>query len=208
MSQDLFENFSTQELLITDIQFLGLKKKAWEFSRGARTIRNYLYDNDVVAITDSYEYVMSNDNREILQVIRIVRWFDIEGNEQLMKDISPEYNIKGLQSLNREIRQGRIDYLESAGIQLADLAPYMPSPYAESFVKASNAVPVITKYYQNEMDAYVAHGTLDFERLLLEESNPIIMDLLETLVRPPDAIFPTGLDMKQSVIHQLKGVLE
>ena len=208
MSENLFDNYSIQELLIIDIQFLGLKKKAWEFSRGARTMRTYLYDDDTVGITDSYDYIMSEDNREILEVIRVVRWFDSEGNEKLSKDISPEYNIKGLQSLNREIRQGRIDYLESAGVQLSELAPFVPSPYAESFVKASNAVPVITKYYQNEIDKYVAHGTLDFERLLLEESNPIIVDLLATLVRPPDEVFPSGLDMKQSITHQLKGSLE
>lgn len=205
---DIFEKFSESELLVTDIQFLGLKKKAWEFSRGARTFRDYLYPDDTVAVKDSYEYVMSSDNREIVQIIRRIQWFDSEGNMKLEKDISPELNIKNLKEINREIRQGRIDYLEAAGYQLAELAPLMPEPYATSFVKASNAVPVIMKFYDKEVAEYIQSGTLNFEKLLLEESNPIIVDLLETLVRPPDALFPTGLNMKQSAIHQLKGALE
>lgn len=205
---DLFEDYSKEELLTTDIQLLGLKKKAWEFSRGARTFRDYLYPDDTVAVKDSYDYIMSADNREIVEIIRKIQWFDSTGTMRLEKDISPELNIKNLKEINREIRQGRIDYLEAAGYQLAELAPYMPEPYASSFVKAANAVPVIMKFYDNEIEHYVHNGTLDFERLLLEETNPIIIDLLETPVRPPDAIFPTGLNMKQSVIHQLKGALE
>ncbi len=205
---DLFENFNEDELLITDVQFLGLKKKAWNFSRGSRTNREYLYPNDTVAVKDSYSYIMSEDNRQVVSIYRKVEWFDSEGVLRLEKDVSPELNIKNLQALNREIRQGRIDYLESAGLELRAASPYVPEPYKSSFIKAANSVPVIIKYYNNEIEDYIKHGTLDFERLLLDENNPIIIDLLESLVRPPDSEFPTGLNMKQSVIHQLKGALE
>ena len=101
-----------------------------------------------------------------------------------------------------------MDYLETAGTELAAAAPFVPEPYKSGFIKAANAVPVIMKYYRNEINDYIQHDTLDFERLLLEEDNTIINDLLDALVRPPDAIFPTGLNMRQAVIHQLKGELE
>ena len=202
---NLFQEFSQSELLITDVKFLGLKQMAWEFTRGMRLRREYLYEDDTIAVRDSYEYTMSEDQRSIVDLCRKIAWFDDQGVQQLEKDVTPQLNIKNLKSLNREIRQGRLDYMIGAAEQLAILAPSMPEPYATDFVKASHSIGVIMSVYRDQISDYIENGTIGFEAVILNESNPIMLEIFDLAVRPPDEQFPTGLTIKETILHQLTG---
>jgi len=203
---NIFDEYGKNELLTTDVQFLGLTKKAWAFSRGARTERIYQYENQTTAIKDSYTYTLDSNNREITAILRKIEWFDDQGVLQLEKDISPDPNVKALKSLNREVRQGRIDYLEAAAEQLGAAAPYVPEPYATDFEEASNSIEILFKHYSTEIDNYIKRGSLEFEAAILAETNPILVKILSLESYIPDADFPTGLTIKQAIVYQLTGV--
>lgn len=202
---DLFNEFSPDELLRTDVKLIGLKKKAWNFSRGSRTYREYHYDNDTVAVKDVYTYVMKNGDRDVQEVHRCLEWYDDQGVKQLEKDISPDLNIKNLKSLNRDIRHGRMDYMIAAAEELVNLAPYVPEPYSSDFAKATDSINVILKHYEKEILSYIENGDMQFEDAVRNEANPIMIDILSLGVRPPDALFPSGLTIKQTILHQLTG---
>ena len=205
MSFDLFLEYSHGELKTTDIAFLGLKKRAWDFTRGMRTERQYLYDDDSLAVSDTYTYTLSADQKSILGYSRILRWYDRSGAMRLEQDVTPELNIKNLKSINRDIRQGRIDYMIAAAEELATIAPTLPEPFQSDFIRASNSIDVILKQYEAEITHYVDLGTDEFENAIANESNAIMVELLGLMVRPPDVLFPTGLTIKQSILHQLTG---
>ena len=204
---DLFEEFNVDELKITNIQFLGLKQKAWEFSRGMRLYRDYTYpdDDSLIAVKDEYNYIMTPDNRGFTDLTRTIRWYDRAGVEQLSKDVTPELNIKNIKTLNREVRQGRIDYMVAAAEELAVLSAVVPEPFATDFLKASNNIDVLLKYYEIEIDHYIQNDRMDFELAINNESNAAMIEIHNLMVRPPDALFPTGLTIKQSILHQLTG---
>ena len=202
---NLSEKYSKDELAVINIQFLGLKQKAWQFSRGMRTVREYLYDDDKIGVRDVYGYVMSNNNRNVEQITRRLEWYDTDGNKILEKDISPDLNIKNKKDLNRQIRQGRMDYMVAAAEELANLAPFVPEPYKTDFSKATDSINVILKHYENEIMHYIDTGALEFEDAVRNEVNPIMTEILSLGVRPPDTLFPSGLTIRQTILHQLTG---
>jgi len=204
--EDLSLKYSPEELEVINIQFLGLKQKAWEFSRGARTQRIYEYpDTEQTAIKDFYSYTYSDNGRDVLTITRTLKWFDKEGNIFLEKDISPDLNIKNIKNINREIRQGRIDYMEAAAEELATLAPFVPEPYKSDFKKASSSIDILMKHYEIEINHYIQRGTQEFEDAIRAETNPIMLNILSLNVRPPDTLFASGLNVHQTIIHQLTG---
>lgn len=202
---DLFEKYTEEELRLVNVDFLELNKKPWEFSRGAKTQRRYEYPNGKLAVRVYYEYGNNPDSRSIGQPTRAIEFYDSTETIRLTYDITKELNIKQLGNLNREIRQGRMDYMETAGVQLAELAPFVPEPYKTDFVEASHCVEVINKYYYTQIDSYIKHGDLSFEQAIINETNVKILQILNLGVRPPDALFPQGLTIKQTILHQLTG---
>lgn len=205
---DLFEDYSSEELKLINIDFLGLIKQPWEFSRGAKTQRFYQYPNETTAVRVYYVYPDIGDLRKIGQPKRYIEFYDAEGNLRLSYEITKLLNVKQLETLNRDIRQGRMDYMESAGKELIGLAPFMPEPYATSFKKASEAVTIINKFYEREIDDYIKHGSTLFENAVRNETNEILtQDIFSLEVRPPDELFPQGLTIKQTILHQLTGEL-
>lgn len=204
---NLFEEYSEKELLVTDIQFLGLKKNSWEFSRGARTERKYLYENNTLAIKDYYEYTMDSQNEKVVSFVRKIEWYDDQGSLIIKKDISPHLNVKSLKALNREIRQGRIDYLEAAAKELSQYAPFVPEPYSTDFIEVSNSIDILFSKYETEINHYITRGTDEFEKIINEEDNPIMLSILSRNTYIPDAIFPIGLTLKKALIYQIKGII-
>lgn len=202
---NLIEKFSISELESTEVHLLGLTSTPWNFSRGAKTIRNYNYPNGNVGARITYSYTYINEGRGIGQPTRLLEMFDNDGNVIIDKDITKELNAKQLRNLNREIRQGRWDYLDDAAEKLVTLAPYVPEPYSSDFIKATNALPILHKYYDREIKEYLADGTMDLENALRNESNPIMLELLSLNVRPPDQYFTAGLTVLQTLLHQLTG---
>lgn len=131
---------------------------------------------------------------------------DVNGVKILEKDVTPELNIKNLRELNRDIRQGRVDYLIGAAEQLSSLASTVPEPYATDFIRASHSINVILSVYKQSIQDYIDTGSIGFESVIKNETNPIMLEILNLNVRPPDEVFPQGLTIKQSIIHQLTGV--
>tara|TARA_R110000787_G_scaffold5686_9_gene20561 strand:- start:2616 stop:3239 length:624 start_codon:yes stop_codon:yes gene_type:complete len=204
---DIFEEFSDNELMVTDIQFLGLRQGAWDFSRGARTQRVYVSPDDanLVHIKDFYTYTMSDGDRNIESYVRKIQWMDADNNVRIEKEITPILNIKNKKRINRDIRQGRIDYMVAAAEELAGFAPHVPEPYKSDFLKATDSIYVIMKQYESAISHYIDTGSKDFEVSVSSESNPVLLVILSLNVRPPDEFFPAGLTIKQSIIHQLTG---
>ncbi len=202
---NLLDDFNLSELSIIDIQFLGLKKKAWQFSRGMRTVREYHYQNDTVAVRDIYTYVTEDGGRTVTSVTRTIEWYDGQGVKILEKDISPDLNIKNKKDLNRDIRQGRIDYMIAAAEELAILSETLLEPFKSQFIEASNSIDIILSHYETPIDHYIKFGNKEFEDAVNNESNPIMLNILNLMVRPPDAEFVAGLTIKQTIIHQLTG---
>jgi hypothetical protein len=202
---DLFDTYAPEELLVINVQFLGLKQKAWKFTRGMRTVREYHYPNDTIAIKDIYSYDLCCDDREVENVTRKLQWFDSSGVLRLEKDISPDLNVKNKKDLNRAIRRGRLDYLIGASEELKNLAAYVPEPYSTDFIKASDSVHIILKYYEKQITHYINNGELEFENAIRNESNPTMLEILSLNVRPPDTEFIAGLTIETTILHQLTG---
>jgi hypothetical protein len=202
---DLFNEYSITELKKINIDFLGLAKQPWNFSRGAKTERLYNYPNGDVGAKVYYTYTYNNGNRGVDQPTRMLEFYNAAGEMKLQLDITKLLNIKQLSNLNRDLRQGRIDYLDSAAEQLVSLIPLVPEPYKTDFQKAADSLPLIHRYYKEEIESYIQDGTLTFENAIRNEANPIMVELMELKVRPPDALFAQGLTMRQSILHQLTG---
>jgi len=202
---NLFDNFSIDELKKTHVDLMNLKALSWNFSRGAKTTRDYLYENGNVAVRVSYTYQYAEEGRSILQPTRKIQFFDDQGLVGFEQDITKELNVKQLRRLNRELRQGRWDYMDDAAENLPQFAPFLPEPFKSDFVRASQALPILHKYYEREIKSYIEDGTIDFENAIRNETNPIMLELLELNVRPPDADYVAGLTVYQTLLHQLTG---
>lgn len=202
---DLFDQWGEDELLIINVKHLGLKIRPWEFSRGRKLIRNYEDENDELRASEEYEYLFSDEDRITTPIKKVIKWYKIDGTVGLEKEVELEYSIKDLQTIHRSIRQGRIDYMEGAGRELATLALTMPEPFATSFTEASNAVSEILYFYDNEISKYIKWGTLDFENAVRNETDETMLSYFNLVVRPPDDLFPSGLNIKQTILHQLTG---
>lgn len=187
MSFDLFSEYSEQELLITDITFLGFDQKAWDYSRGARTERIYrcVQEPHPVKIRDYYTYTYANGNRDIATVQRFIQWYEMDETVALTKEIVKEFTVKGLAQLNQEIRNGRIvDLFANAG-QLPGGQVIVDSLYA---------------WYEHDILEYIDRGTLAFENALKTENDPARLGVLNTTI----AQFG-GLSVLQLLRFQLVG---
>lgn len=204
---NLLDEFSIDELKTTEVKYLDLERQKWNFSRGAKTTREYLCENGSKAIEISYAYTYSNDLRDIESVTRHIEMFDSSGNMFFDRDITKPLNVTQIGDLNEEIRRGRVHYLREAAKDLPSFSPFVPEPYKTDFLRGPSAVELLNRYYRDEMSSYMDSNTLDFENAILSESNTLMLEALNLNVRPPDVLFPTGLTIKQSIIHQLTGVV-
>ena len=202
---DLFEEFSLSEIKRTHVDLMGIKPTPWNFSRGAKTTREYLYPNGDVAARVSYTYEYTDGGRSILQPQRKIEFFSANGTMMHEQDITKELNAKQLRNLNRELRQGRWDYMDDAAEKLPLFAPFVPEPYKTDFVRASQALMILHKFYEREIKSYIEDGTMDFENAIRNETNPIMLELLALNVRPPDSDYIAGLTVLQTLLHQLTG---
>ncbi len=203
--EQFIDDHSLDELIRTDIQFLGLNQESWGFERGARTERLYK-DGSNTAIRDYYTYTMTNDDRAVTGLDRHIEFFDNSGAIIHTIDISKPQNVKSIRSLNREIRQGRLDYLESHAENLRDLAATLPEPAKSQYILVADSIDLMFAHYKVEVEEYISRGTMSFENAVNNETDATILNILAIAARAPDADFPNGLTVKQSIIYQLTGV--
>jgi len=204
---DLFNEYSEQELLVTDIQFLGLTQHPWEYIRGAKTDRLYYCEDGNVLVKHSYTYTMVNDNRDMKDIHVKIEWFDENGVNKLTKEFDKMLNNKRRKELNREIRQGRIDHMESEAEALRELAQTLPEPQKTEYTTVADNIDFIFETYEVEIDHYIKRGTMDFENAVKSESDPNILNILNLQALQPQPNFPNGMTVKESIIYQLTGVI-
>lgn len=202
---DLFDEYSADELMLIPIKNLGLKRQPWLFTRGMRTTRQFLDENDDLRAEVELTYSFSNGNRTATPTNRIIRWYRTDGSIGCEKNDTLTYSVKDLKKEHREIRQGQIDYMIAAAEELANLSAAMPEPYKTDFLTASQSVDTILNHYEIEINHYIAKGSQEFEDAVRNESDPAILTLHALMVRPPDAQFASGLTVKQTILHQLTG---
>ena len=202
---DLFDEYGEDELWIISVENLGLTPQAWKFTRGRKTIREYLDDNSDVKVTVEYTYTMSDGDRVTTPVTKTIKWYKNDGSVGLEKVRNLTYSVKDLKKIHREIRQGRVDYMVGAGEELATVALTLPEPYKTSFTQAAQSVDTILDHYEVEINHYISRGTTEWEDAVNNETDPTISTLLDLMVRPPDAEFVAGLTIKQTILHQLTG---
>jgi len=148
MSYDILSDFSLEELDKIPLKNLPLTRYPWEPKRGAKDFRLYKKGEQVVAKV-YYEYTYSADKREITDYTEHIEIYGASGEIVLEKVLDREVTPKKLKKINRDVRQGRIDYLESFAENEPTLAPY---------------VGLLLKWYQDEIDDYVQHAGLRFEK--------------------------------------------
>lgn len=189
---NLKEEYSENELLLTNITFLGLKQKAWDYSRGARTERQYLCqmvdENDPTAlrIKDYYNYTFTNGMRQIETVERHINWYDIDGSTIIAtKNVTKQFTPKSLGELNQKVRNGRITDLTANAMALASGQAMLDSLYS---------------WYGDLISDYIDRGSIDFENAVKNETDPARRGLLDTSV--PEF---GGLTIAQMLSFQLVG---
>jgi hypothetical protein len=165
MGFKLFEEFSDDELLLLDITFIGFTQKAWDYSRGARTERNYMCIEEPtqLKIKDHYDYTMTNGNRDIATVARQITWYKDDNTVGLTKDISKEFTPKSLGELNQTVRKGRMTDLREN---------------AKAVTGGQGLIDSIYSWYGTEISEYENIGSLAFENALINETDPIRLGTL------------------------------
>lgn len=202
---NLQDEYSEDELKTINIQFLGLTQQPWTFKRGAKLQRHYTDENNNTIVCDEFVYTYSPDLRKIDSYTRGIEWKGEDGVTFLFKDITPVQDKKKLKQLNREIRQGQLDYLEYAAEDLKDLAQTLPEPLKTQYTTIADSINLLFSHYEVEIEHYIQRGTMEFENAINNETNPSILAILALPARQPDVLYPYGLTVKQSVIHQLNG---
>lgn len=192
--------------LLVDFSIIGLDAYEWQYDRGARAQRLYKNGDDV-AVRDTYSYSYDASNRFVTSYVRTIEWLAEDGSVSISKNVTPSLTGKKIKELNRAIRQGRIDYLESAAEALLALSETVPEPLKSQFAQISQSIDLLFEHYSTQVVAYIHRGEDDFEDAVENELEASMVSILALPARPPDSVFTNGLNVKQSIIYQLTGVI-
>ncbi len=205
----LYSNYHTDELKRMPIKLLasaeGLSRDPWSFDRGGKTERCYKDQSSNPLIRVYYTYIYSNGVRDIESFQEFIEFKKENGEVFLTIEVPNSQSSKVLHDLNRVIRQGRIDYLETTAKALGELAPSESEPWKTNYETVSNNIDTLFDHYQAQIDEYISRGTMSLENAVNSETDQSILDILNTDARKPDADFPNGLTVKQSIMYQLEG---
>lgn len=202
---NLFDEYGEDELLLIPVKNLGLRRDPWTFSRGVKIDRKFFDENDELRVCVEVAYTYEDENREAYPSSRTIKWFKIDGTVGLERTDTLTYSVKDIKHEKRKVRQGRIDYMVAAGENLAELAAAMPEPFKTSYTQAAQSVDTILNHYELEITHYISKGNREFEDAVKNETDPAILTMLDLMVRPPDAEFSAGLNIRQTILHQLTG---
>ncbi len=195
----VLDHYASAELLLLDITFLGLLQGPWDFSRGARTERKYYNETGDIVVRDAYTYVMDASNKSIVSVKRHIEWYNSDASVKVSKDITPSMDVKKIKQLNRDVRQGRIDYLESAAEDMRSQSAFVPEPIKSQLIMVADMMDAMFLHYETEVTRYVSRGTTDLEDAVNSETDPTILTTLGITT-------PIGWTVKESIIYQITGV--
>ncbi len=153
--ESIIEKTDIDVIKRTDVTLLGLDQVAWDYSRGARTTRDYNNGTDLV-VQHVYTYTMTNGNRDVASVTHTFDWYRNDGTVGLTKITNKQMTAKSLGELNREIRIGRMtDLRENAKL-----------------IGRQDIIDNLYSYYEAEIESYESIGSLDFENAVKNETDP------------------------------------
>jgi len=205
----LFEKYHIDELKRMPIKLLAsaesLTRGPWSVVRGAKKERCYKDQNGNALIRVYYVYAYENGLRDIKSFQEFIEFSKTSGGVFLAIEVPNSNNSKTINDLNRTVRQGRVDYLETTAKALGELAPNESEPWKTNYETVSNNIDTLFNYYQSEIDEYISRGTMLLETSIKNESDQSILNLLNTDARKPDGEFPNGLTVKESILYQLEG---
>ena len=124
---DLLDEFSEAELKVTNVKHLnwwGINRLPWDWSRGAKTERYYsVGGSDLVAdrrVKVWYTYTMDAANRSVESLNRFIEMYGPDGTTIILgpQDISKPFNSVELGQLNKDIRIRRVTDLTENASQL------------------------------------------------------------------------------------------
>lgn len=197
-----------QPIKSTDFTLLDLLPEPWVYSRGARKVREYKGKNEEIIIRDAYEYDYIDEGRIVNGFNRTIFWLTAEGEVGQTKDTSGIINKKRLKQLNRDLRQGRIDYLEASAEELRDVAGFVPEPYKTQYNTVADSIDLLFSHYSVQVTDYISRGTRTFETMVLNETNPQILAIHAIPTSPPSPAFPNGLTVRSSILYQIRGWID
>lgn len=204
---DLFDQWSEDELFIIDIAHLGLEIEAWDYKRGAKTERLYKDAEGNVKVKIFYTYTFEDSNRKAVPTLRTIEWYDVDDTVKLSKSKNLIYSTKSLKSVQREIRQGRIDHLEGSAEELRTLADLLPEPQKSQYITVADNIDFLFTHYEHAIQEYIKRGTMEFENAINSETDPTLLSIFDIPVYPADSEFPNGLTVKESLLYQLNGTI-
>ena len=215
----------------TNIKLLGLTKQPWNFSRGAKTTRQYIDDNELINVEVTYTYSWTEGGRKVDDFQRLIKFYDSLGTVILELPIKEPLSIKDKAAVNRDIRQGQLDYLEQAASDMRGTALSLPQSvdaptltyllasgqfprsvynletyliFRERLIKIADSIEFIFEFYDTEITQYISRGTSLFEDHVRTADDDKMIDIL-SLLAPPTADFPDGITIKQAILYQLTG---
>lgn len=214
MMIDLKENYSEEELDQIIVSTLGLTQENWVVDRGANQIKNYIDEDDSnkTKACEKIIYEWGDDFRFPINVSRELFWFDNDGNQihhKVVKKV-PISQTK-LADINETIARRRIHYLEGAANNLRKVAESLPAETPNltqvqaQYNQVADSIDFLFEHYRIQIQDYRERQSRSFEDAVSSESDATILAVLSLPVRQPDAHFPGGLTVKQSIIHQLTG---
>ena len=232
---NLLEEHTEDELRLIDANLLPLNKKMWTFSRGARELQEYKDALGNINIREKYNYIWTNDNREILDFSREFTFLDDSGVPLFDPiDTTPDKNSLLIDEINESIRRRQIRYLRTATKALEEGANSLPqsvdqltlnhlmsiqavhpnyntpelyNKYRQGLLNAALGLNYLLNHYSTEILNYENFGTMDFENAILNETDITALSVLDATLRSPDSKFPNGLTGRQSILYQLTGVI-
>lgn len=150
----LLNELTDLEVKQTDVCLLGMTQEAWDYSRGARTTRDYKNGADLV-VQHVYTYTMTNGNRDVATITHTFNWYQEDGNIGLSKVTNKTMTAKALGELNREVRIGRMmDLRENAKL-----------------IGRQDITDNLYSWYEVEIEHYEHLGTLEFEDAIKNETD-------------------------------------
>jgi len=224
----IYDNYDESELKTIPIKNLavaeGLDRRPWVFTRGAKVSREYLNaeGEPEIRVVYDYEWIADEDgkHRRINGYNQRVDFLDSKGSVFQSNEVPNSLNVKNIKEINRAIRQGRMDYLESGAEQLREGAAQLKAlaentdgeakvqylTLAGQYDFIANSIDLLFNHYRTQVTDYISRGTMDFETDVNNETDAAIIQILNLPARQPDDLFPKGLTVKQSIMFQLTGV--
>lgn len=206
---NLLDVYSENELKTINVNHLGLKKRDWDSKRGARTEQKYSDPEDlnIPNAIEIYNNIWSDDGRRLLDFTRELQWLNDDGSLIIKVDTTPLITAMMLEEIMESVWRRQVRYLVTAARELYNIAQTLPEPLKTQYETISSGVNTILNHYSEQIAKYESHGLPDFENSVNNETDPTILELLDLPVRPADEEFPNGLTAKESIIHQLTGVI-